>query len=166
MADSGGGISKNSKLGYIEMKKHPPCPLQRGTLVLIILIQLLYFSSCGQKSVTKSDTDTDFDPVEMVNPLLKPKLPGIIRGVYFRTFRDVSLEFENGKKLIIEAPGNGKKNIYVSDVLLNGKSLIRNYIKHTELQSGGRLTFKMQDTPDKNRGTAEDAFPFSMSNGK
>ena len=70
MAYSGGSISKNSKIRYIEMKKHPPCPLQRGTLVFIILIQLLCFTSCGQKSVTKSDTDTDIDPVEMVNPLM------------------------------------------------------------------------------------------------
>jgi putative alpha-1,2-mannosidase len=67
------------------------------------------------------------------------------------------------KKLIIEAPDNSKDNFYVHDIKFNGKSLTRNYIKHNELQSGGELTFKMQDTPDKNRGTSEDAFPFSMS---
>ena len=81
-------------------------------------------------------------------------------------FKKAILEFENGKLLTIEAPENSKDNIYVSDILLNGKSLMRNYIKHNELQAGGKLTFKMQNTPNKNRGTSEDAYPFSMSSKK
>ncbi len=56
------------------------------------------------------------------------------------------LEFENGKKLTIEAPENSKENVYVRDINLNGKSVIRNYIRHDELQAGGILRFEMQDT--------------------
>ena len=76
------------------------------------------------------------------------------------------LEFENGKLLTIEAPGNSKDNIYVSDIMLNGKSMMRNYVKHNELQSGGKLTFKMQGTPDKKMRTSDESAPFSMSSNK
>jgi predicted alpha-1,2-mannosidase len=93
-----------------------------------------------------------------------PVTPGTDEYVFGSPlFKKATLEFEDGKKMIIDAPDNSKQNIYVSDILLNGKSLARTYIKHGELQSGGKLTFKMQDTPDKNRGTSEDAYPFSMS---
>jgi predicted alpha-1,2-mannosidase len=93
-----------------------------------------------------------------------PVTPGTDEYVFGSPlFKKTAIEFEDGKKLIIDAHNNSKENIYVSDILLNGKSLARTYIKHGELQSGGKLTFKMQDAPDKNRGTSEDAYPFSMS---
>jgi predicted alpha-1,2-mannosidase len=95
-----------------------------------------------------------------------PVTPGTDEYVFGSPlFKKAAIKFENGNKLIIEAPGNNKENIYVSDILLNGKSLKRNYIKHGELQSGGKLTFEMQDAPDMVRGTSEDAYPFSMSTG-
>jgi len=96
-----------------------------------------------------------------------PVTPGTDEYVFGSPlFKKAALEFENGKKLTIDAPDNTKENIYVSDIKLNGKTLTRNYIKHSELQSGGTLLFKMQNVPDKNHGTSEDAFPFSMSNVK
>jgi putative alpha-1,2-mannosidase len=75
----------------------------------------------------------------------------------------VTLNFENGKRLIIDAPGNSKENIYAGNIRLNKKELKRNYIRHSELQAGGRLQFKMQSVPDKSRNTTEAAYPYSMS---
>jgi predicted alpha-1,2-mannosidase len=93
-----------------------------------------------------------------------PVTPGTDEYVFGSPlFKKAILEFENGKKLTIDAPGNSKENIYVREIKLNDKILTRNYIKHSELQSGGTLLFEMQNVSDTNRGTSEDAFPFSMS---
>ena len=93
-----------------------------------------------------------------------PVTPGTDEYVFGSPlFGEATLEFENGKKLSIKAPGNSKDNIYVGSISLNGKSVSTNYITHSELQDGGKLMFKMQGEPDKNRGISEDSFPFSMS---
>jgi predicted alpha-1,2-mannosidase len=78
-------------------------------------------------------------------------------------FRKATLKFENGKKLVIDAAGNSKENIYAGDIRLNKKELKRNYIRHSELQEGGSLHFKMQNVPEMNRNITEEAYPYSMS---
>jgi len=78
-------------------------------------------------------------------------------------FKKVTLNFENGKKLVIESPENSKQNIYVQDVNLNGKTIDKNFITHEDLTKGGKLIFKMGPKPDKKRGTSEEAYPYSMS---
>jgi predicted alpha-1,2-mannosidase len=93
-----------------------------------------------------------------------PVTPGTDEYVFGSPlFRKATLNFENGKKLVIDAIGNSKENIYTGDIRLNTKVLKRNYIRHSELQAGGRLQFKMQSVPDKTRNTSEAANPYSMS---
>ena len=81
-------------------------------------------------------------------------------------FTKATLNFENGKKMVIDAPGNSKENVYIKSIRLNSKSLDRNYILHSELQKGGRLQFMMQNTPEKKRGISESSYPYSMSTAK
>jgi putative alpha-1,2-mannosidase len=81
-------------------------------------------------------------------------------------FERATLNFENGRNLVIEAPGNNHENIYVQAVSLNGNNLDRNYIRHGELQKGGKLVFRMGPEPEKTRGIDERSFPFSMSTSK
>jgi len=93
-----------------------------------------------------------------------PVTPGTDQYVFGSPlFNKVTLNFENGKKLIIEAPGNNKENVYVQFIKLNGRALDRNYITHSELNKGGKLVLKMGIEPEKTRGTGENAFPYSMS---
>jgi predicted alpha-1,2-mannosidase len=93
-----------------------------------------------------------------------PVTPGTDQYVFGSPlFNKVTLNFENGKKLVIDAAGNSKENIYVRAISLNNKELNRNYIRHSELQNGGILQFIMQSTPDEKRGTTKEAYPFSMS---
>jgi len=93
-----------------------------------------------------------------------PVTPGTDQYVFGSPlFNKVTLNFENGKKLVIDATGNSKENIYVRAISLNNKELNRNYIRHSELQNGGILQFIMQSTPDEKRGTTKEAYPFSMS---
>ena len=53
-----------------------------------------------------------------------PVTPGTDQYVFGSPlFNKVTLSFENGKKLVIEAPGNSKENVYVQDIKLNGKKI-------------------------------------------
>jgi predicted alpha-1,2-mannosidase len=79
-------------------------------------------------------------------------------------FNKVTLSFENGKKMVIEARGNSKENIYVQSIKLNGKIVDKNFITHQELIKGGRLVFRMGTEPEKKRGTDDKSRPYSMSN--
>jgi predicted alpha-1,2-mannosidase len=93
-----------------------------------------------------------------------PVTPGTDQYVFGSPlFNRVTLNFENGKKLVIDAPKNSKENIYVKDIKLNGRLIKENYIRHDDLLKGGKLIFIMGNEPDMNRGTEEENFPYSMS---
>lgn len=81
-------------------------------------------------------------------------------------FQRMTLNFENGKKMVIRAPNNSKENIYVKNIKHNGKVLKENFVRHADLLKGGTLLFNMSAEPDKSRGTDEMAFPYSMSGVK
>ena len=93
-----------------------------------------------------------------------PVTPGTDEYVFGSPlFSKATLSFENGKKLIISAPGNSREDIYVQNIKKNGKRIDANFIRHGDLLKGGKLTFSMGKEPNLERGTKEDAFPFSMS---
>jgi predicted alpha-1,2-mannosidase len=93
-----------------------------------------------------------------------PVTPGTNQYVFGSPlFNKATLHFENGKRLIIEAPENRKENIYIQSIRLNGGKVNENFISHEDLTGGGKLVFKMGSAPEKNRGTKEDSFPYSMS---
>lgn len=81
-------------------------------------------------------------------------------------FKEVTLNFENGKKMRLSAPANNGDNRYVKSVRLNHANHSRNYFTHKQLQSGGTVTYEMTATPNKSRGTAEKDFPYSFSREK
>lgn len=62
---------------------------------------------------------------------------------------NATLNLENGKQFTIDAKNQSAKNVYVKQVLLNGKALNRYYITHQEITDGGKLTFLMAATPNK-----------------
>ncbi len=96
-----------------------------------------------------------------------PVTPGTDEYVFGSPLFDrVILTFEDGKRFVVDAPGNSRKNVYVNSISLNGKSFRKNYITHYELQRGGKLTFNMSAEPNRKRGTEKSAFPYSMSTEK
>jgi len=93
-----------------------------------------------------------------------PVTPGTDEYVFGSPlFSKATLRFENGKKLVISAPGNSREDIYVQNIKKNGKRIDANFIRHGDLLKGGKLTFTMGKEPNVERGTKEDAYPFSMS---
>ncbi|MRG47366.1 glycoside hydrolase family 92 protein [Chitinophaga sp. SYP-B3965] len=81
-------------------------------------------------------------------------------------FPKMTLTLENGKKFVIEAPGNSATNIYTQRILLNGKAHTKNWIAHEDIQKGGVMRLVMGSAPERIRGTKEDAFPYSYSASK
>ncbi|MDP4285321.1 MAG: GH92 family glycosyl hydrolase [Bacteroidota bacterium] len=79
-------------------------------------------------------------------------------------FPHAEIDFENGKKLIINAPGNDESTRYIKSVTFNGKPYTKNYYNHFDLLKGGVLNVQMSAVPNKQRGTEEKDFPFSLSN--
>jgi predicted alpha-1,2-mannosidase len=93
-----------------------------------------------------------------------PVSPGTGEYVFGSPLFDrVTLKFENGKELTIDARENSSSNVYIKDVKFRGKTVNTNYITHDELLKGGTLIFRMAENPDTERGTGDDAAPYSMS---
>lgn len=78
-------------------------------------------------------------------------------------FPKMTVTLQNGKKFVIEAPGNSKTNVYTQNVTLNGKPLNANWISHSAIQQGGVMKVSMGASPNKQRGTNESAYPYSFT---
>lgn len=58
------------------------------------------------------------------------------------------VQFENGKKLIIDVKNNSKQNMYIQSVTFNGKKHQQKTLSHASLMQGGKLVFEMGSKPD------------------
>ena len=81
-------------------------------------------------------------------------------------FNKITLNLENGKKVIINAPKNSETNKYINDLTYNGKPYDLNYLDHHTLLKGAVLNFDMSAKPNKQRGTKPVDFPYSLTNEK
>lgn len=81
-------------------------------------------------------------------------------------FKKVTIQLENGNKIIINASNNSTVNKYVQTVLINGRTWNKNWFGHSAMMKGLTLSFNMADKPNMQRGINEDAYPFSVSDNK
>ena len=78
-------------------------------------------------------------------------------------FKKLTLHLENGKQLVFNAPACSDANKYISTLTVDGKPYGKNYFNHTDLMKGGTIDYGMASTPNYQRGTSSDAFPYSFS---
>lgn len=78
-------------------------------------------------------------------------------------FKEAVIHLENGKKIEIKAPANSAENLYVKSLNVNFRSYSKNWLSHKELMNGAVLEFQMDSKPNKERGSQEKDFPYSMS---
>jgi predicted alpha-1,2-mannosidase len=81
-------------------------------------------------------------------------------------FNKVTLHLENGKNVMITADDNGKANCYIQSMTLNGALYNKNFITQADLLGGASFGYVMSPTPNKQRGVAADALPYSFSKAK
>ncbi|HAY3538634.1 GH92 family glycosyl hydrolase [Elizabethkingia anophelis] len=81
-------------------------------------------------------------------------------------FKEATIHLENGKKIEIKTPQNSQENIYVQSLKVNNLPYSKNWLNHQELIKGAVLNFDMSAQPNKERGSQEKDFPYSMSTEK
>ena len=79
-------------------------------------------------------------------------------------FKKITLTLENGKKFVIEARNNCRKNVYIGKASLNGVNYTKDYITYKDIVAGDVLSFKMSNVPNKQRGIGKQDLPYSFSN--
>ncbi|MEV0620177.1 GH92 family glycosyl hydrolase [Nonomuraea sp. NPDC050404] len=77
-------------------------------------------------------------------------------------FKKATVRLENGKKLVIKAPDNSARNVYVQGLRVNGRPYGKTYLPHDLLAKGGELVFDMGPRPSR-WGTGKDAAPPSIT---
>jgi len=93
-----------------------------------------------------------------------PVTPGVDQYVIGSPlFKKVTINLENGKKVVIHSDNNSLENKYVQSLTVDGKNHTKNWVSHSDLQNGAFLNFKMSDTPNKKRGIAKSDYPYSFS---
>lgn len=80
-------------------------------------------------------------------------------------FRKATINLENGKKVILQAPQNSIENRYIQSMKYDGKNYLRNYLRHSEMMKGTTIDFEMSGFPNKQRGTNKTDFPYSYTPG-
>lgn len=78
-------------------------------------------------------------------------------------FKKMTVNLENGKKLVINAPNNSDANRYINRMTVNGKEYDKNFITYPMIMEGAVIDFDMTDKPNLTRGTSEESLPYSFS---
>ncbi|MCX5249612.1 MULTISPECIES: GH92 family glycosyl hydrolase [unclassified Streptomyces] len=77
-------------------------------------------------------------------------------------FKKATVHLENGHDLVVKAPKNSAKNVYVQGLKVNGRTWTRTSLPHSLLEKGGVLDFDMGSKPSS-WGTGKDAAPMSIT---
>ncbi|MCK2241997.1 MULTISPECIES: GH92 family glycosyl hydrolase [unclassified Crossiella] len=96
-----------------------------------------------------------FYPLQMGNPSYAIGSP---------LFTKATVHLENSKDLVIKAPKNSLRNVYVQGLKVNGRNYGKTDLPHELIAKGGTLEFDMGDKPSR-WGTDKDAAPKSITEG-
>ncbi|MDI3402357.1 GH92 family glycosyl hydrolase [Streptomyces cavernicola] len=77
-------------------------------------------------------------------------------------FTKATVHLDDGRELVVKAPKNSAKNVYVQGLKVNGENWTSTALPHEEIARGGTLEFDMGPKPSK-WGTGEDAAPVSIT---
>lgn len=109
---------------------------------------------CGQMSAWYIFTAMGFYPV-------CPGSDQYVLGAPYLPY--VRLELPGGKTLEIKAPAVSDSNRYVKSLHINGQRYDKMYITHEDILNGGVWEYVMDSEPNKERGVAADARPYSLT---
>jgi predicted alpha-1,2-mannosidase len=104
----------------------------------------------GEMSAWQIFSSLGFYPLQMGSPAYAIGSP---------LFTKATLNLEGGKKVVVNAPANSAKNIYVQGLKVNGKAWTSTSLPHEILAKGGTLDFAMGAKPSTWGTGAADAPP-------
>jgi predicted alpha-1,2-mannosidase len=79
-------------------------------------------------------------------------------------FTKATINLENGKKIVVNAPGNDARNVYVQGLKVNGTAWTSTSLPHSTIAGGATLDFTMGSAPSS-WGTGAAAAPPSITTG-
>ncbi|RZM26326.1 MAG: glycoside hydrolase family 92 protein [Pedobacter sp.] len=94
---------------------------------------------CGQMSAWFIFSSLGFYPMAPGSMNYELGSPAVVNA---------TLNLENGKTFKVSTKNQGDKNVYVSQVILNGQVLNRRSITHDEIMKGGEIQFIMSSKPN------------------
>ncbi|GAA2207668.1 hypothetical protein GCM10009850_031260 [Nonomuraea monospora] len=109
----------------------------------------------GEMSAWQVFSALGFYPLQMGSPYYAIGSP---------LFEKATVRLENGRELVVRAPGNSGRNVYVQGLKVNGERYDLAYLPHDLIAQGGELVFEMGPEPSR-WGTGEDAAPPSITRG-
>jgi predicted alpha-1,2-mannosidase len=109
---------------------------------------------CGQMSAWYMMSALGLYPVDPVSATYVLGTP---------LFESVKVNLAGGKTLTVEAKRTSPSQKYVQSVALNGTTLDRLWVHHSELVNGATLTFTMGDQPNQQLGADEKVAPPSLT---
>jgi predicted alpha-1,2-mannosidase len=72
-----------------------------------------------------------------------------------------NISLPGGKLFQVRVRNNGKKNIYIQQITLNGKRYTKSYLLHEDIMKGGNLVIDLGPAPSKTWGVKPADRPFS-----
>ncbi|RKT57325.1 GH92 family glycosyl hydrolase [Saccharothrix australiensis] len=79
-------------------------------------------------------------------------------------FTKATVHLDNGRRIVVSAPKNSARNIYVQSMTVNGKKWDKAYLPHAEIAGGGTVEFDLGPAPSK-WATGPDGAPPSPTTG-
>ncbi len=101
---------------------------------------------CGQMSAWYILSAMGFYPVNPSNSIYCFGSPQLSKA---------TIHLENGKDFTITAKNASEKNMYIQQILLNGKPYKKLYLTHQDILNGGKLEFSMGAKPNKDMAKYE-----------
>jgi predicted alpha-1,2-mannosidase len=112
---------------------------------------------CGQMSTWYVLSAMGFYPVEP---------PSLTYEIGRPIFDKVTIHLANGKDFVIEAQNVSDTNMYIQSATLDGRPLSKPWFEHSQLESGGTMTFVMGPSPNTSWGSHPSDAPPSISGPK
>jgi putative alpha-1,2-mannosidase len=109
----------------------------------------------GEMSAWQIFSSLGFYPLQMGSPYYAVGSP---------LFTRATINLENGRKIVINAPGNSPSNVYIQSLRINGRSWDKTYLPQDVLSRGAVLDFRMGPRPSR-WGSGSDAAPLSLTKG-
>jgi predicted alpha-1,2-mannosidase len=159
------GLSNQPSFHIMYMYSHAGQPAKTQEKVRDALARLFVGSDIGQGYLGDEDNGAmsafqifgalGFYPLEVGSPSYVVGSP---------LFTKATVRLENGKAIVINAPNNGPKNVYVQGLAVNGRPYSKTYLPHSLLAGGATLDFDMGPAPSA-WGTGADDVPPSITTG-
>ncbi|MGH2947566.1 MAG: GH92 family glycosyl hydrolase [Solirubrobacteraceae bacterium] len=74
-------------------------------------------------------------------------------------FEKATVHLDNGRQIVVEAPGNSRENVYVQGLTVDGRAHDKTYLTHEQLADGAVLEFDMGPKPSDWAAGADGVLP-------